>query len=73
MFLKLTELTLDSWSTTPPAETKIFVQSDHIMVLRPRGEFNGQTATSIYMGVNHWPLVKETPEEIIDMVYGQCK
>jgi hypothetical protein len=74
MFLKLTELTFDFDPRKPPREEEIFIQSTSILSMRRTQVYlPDQFCTTIYVGTNHWPRVKETPEEIIDMVYGQCK
>ena len=70
MFIQLTELCFNVSRNSSPTETELFVQSDQILTMEPRGDSYTPKHTRLCVGTNHWPYVKETPKEIM-LLAGQ--
>jgi len=72
MFLKLTDMDYNDDGTDLSEEKDIFMESSKIIFMRRYNWHGKRDCTELYIGTNAWPKVKETPEEIIEMI-GQYK
>lgn len=68
MFLKLTELDYNDNGDDLLEKRAIFFDSSSIIFMRRDTWHDKVDCTEIYIGTDSWPKVKETPEEIIEMI-----